>query len=268
MWSRATNPHATVMQKMEIARKPLRSGLFGGHGGGCTNSNMAWPQRKLYRRHAFAVAAASGGRIGNPNKAANTTEATRQAAPDTAELATASGNRYTQTAVRRKIKNRSSRAPARIEAIGYEIEPTKFPGGFRGAADVRCLVGQVYSTGCAVTETPRVLSPAAAGPAAGAMGAAGRVAVDPSPGSGKAGEQGGARLLHAREVGARSERDRAGTGDPADSEKARTASSGAALHPLARGNVRPGQGTAAPRSAGTAGVRFAVCREGAGHAGD
>src|SRR5215469_16001785 len=60
MWSRATNPHATVMQKMEIARKPLRSGLFGGHCGGCTSSNMAWPQRKLYRRHAFAVAAASG----------------------------------------------------------------------------------------------------------------------------------------------------------------------------------------------------------------
>src|SRR5215472_7267240 len=39
------------MQKIEIVRKPLRSGLFGGHRGGSTDSNMGWPQRKLYKRH-------------------------------------------------------------------------------------------------------------------------------------------------------------------------------------------------------------------------
>ena len=31
----------TAMQKIEIARKPLRSGLFGGHCCGCTDANMA-----------------------------------------------------------------------------------------------------------------------------------------------------------------------------------------------------------------------------------
>jgi hypothetical protein len=58
----------------------------------------------------FAVAtvdARSGARLENPNHAANSTPETPQAAPDTAELATARRTGYTQTAVRRKSKKQA-----------------------------------------------------------------------------------------------------------------------------------------------------------------
>ena len=60
MWSRATNAIATVIQKIEIARKPLRSGLFGGHCGCCTNSNMGQDTPKLRPTKDNSVLLVSG----------------------------------------------------------------------------------------------------------------------------------------------------------------------------------------------------------------
>jgi len=57
------------MQKIEIARNPLRSGLLGGHCGGCTNSNMGQSviQVRVMPRTLHDVANRGNHKIGTVN---------------------------------------------------------------------------------------------------------------------------------------------------------------------------------------------------------